>query len=195
MMRILRHGGFYIFWSVLACRHSVKEVSLEDSGDESEVINDTSSEESPPYDTGILDSAEDSSEEQDSGEDYLDSSEPQDSAGNTGDEESDIDVCTPSYTDPYDVELLSINEDELQVMVSYGGGCETHEWELCWDGALMTSSPPQVELSLGHNANNDGCFAIISEFLQFDVSTLQNSISSGNSITIHFAGQQVEYSF
>jgi hypothetical protein len=64
------------------------------------------------------------------------------------------------------------NPDKLIIDVRYGGGCGRHTFQLAWDGAVLKSDPPQVSLVLSHDANGDMCRALLSERLQFDLSTI-----------------------
>ncbi|NQY29956.1 MAG: hypothetical protein HRT69_10855 [Flavobacteriaceae bacterium] len=67
---------------------------------------------------------------------------------------------------------VGIRGDKLILNSQYGGGCKLHTFQLNWDGQIRESFPVQVTLDLSHNDNGDRCKAIISETLQFDLSTL-----------------------
>ncbi len=73
----------------------------------------------------------------------------------------------------FNMGIIGIREDKLLIRVSYGGGCRLHLFQLNWDGQIMESNPFQVDLELSHNNNEDMCRALITEDLQFDLSTLQ----------------------
>ena len=48
-------------------------------------------------------------------------------------------------------ENLSVDGDVLSVIVSYGGGCERHDFEMCWpEPSFMESEPVQVNLEIWH---------------------------------------------
>lgn len=68
-----------------------------------------------------------------------------------------------------------IFEDILHVTVRYGGGCKKHDFKLLWDGAILKSIPPKVNLYIIHNDRGDTCRALITEELQFRLSDLINS--------------------
>jgi len=87
----------------------------------------------------------------------------------------ELSVCTPSHTDGYQLDSLEMDGSDILVTLSYGGGCETHEWELCWNGLLAESFPMQASLELGHNANNDPCDGWLTETLRFDVSSISST--------------------
>lgn len=72
--------------------------------------------------------------------------------------------------DMYFITNAFIWEDVLNVSVQYSGGCKKHDFQLVWDGTEMESFPPQIQLFLIHNNNEDTCKAIVREELQFVLS-------------------------
>ena len=87
--------------------------------------------------------------------------------------------------DPVTIDDASISGDQLTVSLSFGGGCEAHDLGLCWDGSIAESSPPQVFLTVAHDANNDLCEAYLSEPLIVDISALQGA---GSTVTVNLDG-------
>ncbi|MFT5685073.1 MAG: hypothetical protein ACI8RZ_006019 [Myxococcota bacterium] len=83
------------------------------------------------------------------------------------------------------VDSASISGDQLTVDLSFGGGCETHDLGLCWDGSVAESDPAQVWLTVAHDAHNDSCEALLSESLTVDISELQ---VAGTPVTVHLDG-------
>lgn len=71
--------------------------------------------------------------------------------------------------DPIAVSGVSIENDELTIEASYGGGCLEHGFKLYMQPAFAESNPVQANLYLSHNGNGDVCEALISESLTFDV--------------------------
>lgn len=67
----------------------------------------------------------------------------------------------------------SISDDCLHFKIVHGGGCKEHEFKLLWDGAFMESMPPQVNLSLSHNSNEDHCRSLVNVEESFDISKLK----------------------
>ena len=126
-----------------------------------------------------------------------DSTGNDDSAGDddSGSGAGTLQVCDPiPASDPFDLDAAIISGDNLDVTLSYGGGCEVHQFDLCWNELVMQSFPPQVNLSLIHEDNNDSCFAVITEQLTFDLTPLQASASQGE-IVIQFEGQTLNYTY
>jgi hypothetical protein len=87
-----------------------------------------------------------------------------------------------SYLSPTDLMLdpLVINSAEisgniLTLSVSYGGGCEYHDFLLYMSPpAFMESYPVQANLYLHHNGHHDACDAYLTEELRFDLSPIRN---------------------
>jgi len=56
-----------------------------------------------------------------------------------------------------------VSGDYLILKVMYSGGCKKHEIKVYTTGAIIKTNPPQAELFISHNSNNDGCEALITE--------------------------------
>ena len=75
--------------------------------------------------------------------------------------------------DPYGVNEIEVIEQDLHVNVSYGGGCENHEFKLVMEPVFCGTPPVNYYLYLSHDANNDVCNALILEHnLCFNISEL-----------------------
>lgn len=66
-----------------------------------------------------------------------------------------------------------IENNELVVSVSYSGGCASHLIELYAYTGILKSNPPQMNLVLSHNANNDMCEAYITKTIRFDLTKIK----------------------
>jgi hypothetical protein len=89
----------------------------------------------------------------------------------------------PGSTDPFDILSTKVSGDTLTVTVQYGGGCEPHDFQMHQNMRWMKSMPPQLNLYLEHESNNDMCRAMITQDLHFDLSTCRYS-SAGTVILI-----------
>ena len=112
----------------------------------------------------------------------------------------EVAVCEPDHNDGYTLNNLAVTGDVLEISVSYGGGCETHGFQLCWDGAFMESNPVQAALALGHDANDDACDAYLTETLSFGLEPLKQAWIDGyggstGTIIIDLGSESVEYVF
>ncbi len=87
-----------------------------------------------------------------------------------------------------------IDGNNLKIEVAYGG-CNEHDFDLRWDGSIMKSNPPQVNLELLDNTGPQMCNAYFQHTICFDISKLK-SAGSG-SVKIHLNGymQDLEYKY
>ena len=79
--------------------------------------------------------------------------------------------------DFYGVNEVEVIEEEFHINVSYGGGCEDHEFKLIMNNENPIDGGGQQigMLYISHNANNDVCYAQITEHhLCFNISNLLN---------------------
>ncbi len=77
--------------------------------------------------------------------------------------------------DAVKIDSAYILGDQLTLKLIYGGGCQEHQFILfVWSG-ISKSNPPQAEVFLSHNSNNDACEALIFENLIFNLTPLKNS--------------------
>lgn len=109
-------------------------------------------------------------------------------------------VCHAADGDMLTVDAASIEGDELIVTVSYGGGCETHDIDLCWpDQSFMESYPVQVQLELLHDGHDDACDAYLTEDRRFSLSPLaqayRDAYGGAGTVTIHVHGFDLDYTF
>lgn len=90
---------------------------------------------------------------------------------------SDLDQITIYITgdlgtiekDPFKVISSSINGDILLLTLSYGGGCEDHDFAFFSEGPVMESFPPGAMIRVYHNSNNDLCRALIQQTFKIDL--------------------------
>lgn len=118
----------------------------------------------------------------------------------TGPEIPLVAVCSDGPDDGYEVGGLEIDGDNLVVTVSYGGGCETHLFQACWDESFMESFPVQAAIDLRHDDNDDMCDAWVTEELRIDVSSMRESYIEGYGagpaeIIVRVAGSSVVFGF
>ena len=108
--------------------------------------------------------------------------------------------CSADDGDPTSVDAAAITGDTLSLDVSYGGGCETHRFQICWQGSFAESAPVQVWLELWHDAGGDTCEAALSEILTFDLTPLKEAWqdaygAESGEISVHTDGGTVSYTF
>ena len=76
-------------------------------------------------------------------------------------------------TDRYVLNAATVTDDTLTLNVSYGGGCETHEFTLVASDSFLESFPVQLQMSLAHKANGDLCKAWLTEEYHFDLTPIK----------------------
>jgi hypothetical protein len=75
-------------------------------------------------------------------------------------------------SDPHDaIDVMSarVDGDMLLVQVGHGGGCEQHEYSLCFAEAWQEEVPVQAQLTVLHDAHGDGCEAFLTTEVSFDL--------------------------
>jgi hypothetical protein len=78
------------------------------------------------------------------------------------------------------VDKLTLVNDEAQLAVTFGGGCEAHAFDLCWDGAFLESFPVQARLTLVHTRGaDDACKALVQRHLSFNLESLREAYRRG----------------
>ncbi len=155
----------------------------------------------PPVTTGTTDDATTSSST--SGSTTGDTSDTSDTGGSFDPDDDGVQLCGGDYPmDPVDITSGVINGDTLTLSVAYGGGCEEHDFGLCWDSLFLESEPVQVNLALAHDGMGDACEAYIMEDLVLDLTPLKQAYQDAyqtdtGTITIHVDGLDgpITYSF
>lgn len=83
--------------------------------------------------------------------------------------------------------------ETLVAVVSHGGGCTEHSYQLVIGTAWMESSPVQVRARLAHDANGDMCRALIRRELLIPLRPLADAYRSSykqqhGSVSIQLTG-------
>lgn len=66
-----------------------------------------------------------------------------------------------------------VEGDTLALTVSYGGGCQFHEFTLVASEAFAESHPVELDVFLAHEANGDRCRAYLTETYGFDLTPIK----------------------
>ena len=86
----------------------------------------------------------------------------------------DFDTTPASWPqDPFQIEEAIVSGHSLQIRLSYGGGCKTHDVKAVAWGGWMESNPVQVRLFLSHEDFDDPCDAIVTREFNFDLVPLK----------------------
>lgn len=109
--------------------------------------------------------------------------------------------CTTAEGDAFDLTGLAIASDVLTADVGYGGGCETHDFTLCWpEPAFAESEPVQATLEITHDAHGDSCEAYFEGPVSFDLTPLREAWigaygGTTGTILVHVGAFTADYSF
>lgn len=102
--------------------------------------------------------------------------------------------------DPLTFNDVQLKKNILKFNMSYGGGCEEHEFQL-FATSFMESYPVQVNILLSHEDNNDPCDMWLTETLIFNILPLKNSYNElyeeSGTIIINIQGWEdpINYNF
>ena len=94
----------------------------------------------------------------------------------TGDDDIDQEHIEQAGGDVYNFNSATVEGDTLTLSVSYGGGCETHEFTLFAEPEFLGPLPGGmigIGISIAHNANDDMCEAWLTESYDFDLTPIK----------------------
>ena len=103
------------------------------------------------------------------------------------------DLYNNAHRDPVTINDAKIIQNKLIFNISYGGGCQNHEFLLIGTGDYAESYPVQTRILFSHNSNNDTCLAFFTRLITFDLTPLkqhyQNVYNEGSAtIVMHIDG-------
>ena len=102
--------------------------------------------------------------------------------------------------DLYVLNDAAINGDILTLNVSYGGGCEPHEFTLVISESFVNAEPVELHAVLAHDANNDSCEAFLTEEYIFDLDIIKTRYQdtyrqNAGTVVLLLDDRQVHYEF
>lgn len=84
------------------------------------------------------------------------------------------DYAAPDRVD-FKIDSGSVKNGLLTLYVRYNGGCKEHNFRLIANNYIKKSLPPQTELFLEHDSNNDSCYQPLEKVIIFNLSKLEIS--------------------
>jgi hypothetical protein len=78
-------------------------------------------------------------------------------------------------TDLYNWLTTDLDASTLTIAISYEGGCESHGFDLVWDGSLSTAAPPQANVVLSHDSVGDTCDELVTDSFRFDLTPIRDT--------------------
>jgi len=109
--------------------------------------------------------------------------------------------CNATDGDHTEINAVSVEGDALIVTVSYSGGCEVHDFVLCWpDQSFTEGIPIGAYLDVWHDAHGDMCEAYVTEARRFDLMPLRESYEASYpggepEISITLGGEVATYTW
>ncbi len=100
-------------------------------------------------------------------------------------------------SDPISISDVRAIGNKLLIDVSFGGGCEDHQFNLIGSPTISKSLPPIRLIQLVHVANGDKCKMNVTKTIEIDISELAYKKENGNKILLSLSGwnQQIEYTY
>jgi len=96
-----------------------------------------------------------------------------------------IGTCHNTTTQGYT--LGSVSTDGTTLLVdALTAGCATQSFAMCWDGSVLDSNPPQVNLELSFMEHGYHCDIVVTHDLRFDLAPIRRAASVP--LTIHVLG-------
>lgn len=98
--------------------------------------------------------------------------------------------------DPYQVQKATIEDGQLWLTLTYGGGCREHQFEMLFNNAYSEGEiGKQIQLTLHHNGNDDRCRSIVTQNLRFDLKSLQTPDTKELRINLSGWEEQLVYKY
>ena len=100
--------------------------------------------------------------------------------------------------DPFTINSVLLHGNLLTINVTYGGGCEDHDFALIASEFWELTYPPQLGIVLSHDAHHDMCKALITKVLTFDLTRLKEIYgyarhTNTGTIVLMLEGYSVDY--
>ncbi len=99
------------------------------------------------------------------------------------------------FGDRLSIGYIEILGDYLAVDVSYSGGCEEHQIDLVTNGKFTATYPPEIELAIVHNANQDYCRSMIDEKLYFNLESIRYNGTTRVLMRLNNNNRTYEYNY
>ena len=97
--------------------------------------------------------------------------------------------------DHIDIAKLWMEGDNLNVRMSFSGGCETHEFKLYTNGKYLKSLPPKLKLILWHDNKKDACRGVVKADLRFNLKEARYPRTNKLMVTVNNASDWVAYAY
>ena len=109
--------------------------------------------------------------------------------------------CMAIDGDDYRILHAAIDGDDLTVAFEVSGGCEDHDYTLCWpSGGFLESYPVQATLEVAYDSHDDPCDGLVTDVRHFDLAYLkvayqQSYGEDSGTIQVHVGDHTLAYAF
>jgi hypothetical protein len=84
------------------------------------------------------------------------------------------------------IDSIEFNGVEIKLKVGYSGCTNDHDIDLIWDGLVLETNPPQVNLLVVDNEDLEECLAFFVQEECYDLSSLLDQITSEDQMILNF---------
>ena len=193
--------------SLAGCGPDLRNNDDDDSGDDDDATGDDDDATGDDDDTTSPDD-DDTTSPDDDDTTSSDDDDDDDATSDPGDDDDDVTpmpitpviVCDSTAPASFVISGWSVSGDFLDATFEYSGGCEIHDFQLCWDGTFMESWPVQAALIAQDYGPADPCLAYITEIRTFDLAPLSDAWIQGygappGEIIVNLASASQSYTF
>ena len=112
-----------------------------------------------------------------------------------------LDFCMASDGDDYRILHAALDGDDLTVAFEVSGGCEDHDYTLCWpSGGFLESYPVQATLEIVYDSHDDPCDGLVTDVRHFDLAYLKYAYAQSygddsGTILVHVGDHTLTYTF
>lgn len=85
------------------------------------------------------------------------------------------------------IDQLSYQDGDLSMTVGYSGCTADHDLDLIWDGMILESNPPQVNLVVVDNEEIEACLAFFNQEECFDLTPLLDHLSGEDRLILNLS--------
>lgn len=100
-------------------------------------------------------------------------------------------------SDPYEIQTRSVEGDVLKLVVTHGGGCQQHDFRLCYERVFLETEPVQFNLRLDHDAHGDACRRLDRQVLEYELRPLRDyhraAHPDSDTIILRLGGESITY--
>jgi hypothetical protein len=98
-------------------------------------------------------------------------------------------------SDPFTISSVTISGKNIEISISFSGGCNEHNFKLVGSEAISKSLPPQRSIVLIHQNNADTCKKLVEKKLIFNIEAFSYQKEKGSIINLNLSGWKERIEF